>query len=90
MARASGLPAIYSNADFVVEGGLMSYSPDITDQFRRAAAFVDKILKGTKPADLPVEQPAELLELVVHMKTAKALGITFPQTTLVRAERMIE
>ena len=67
----------------------MSYSPDITDQFRRAAAFVDKILKGTKPADLPVEQPAEF-ELVVHMKTAKALGITFPRTILVRAERMIE
>ena len=89
MALASGLPAIYSNADFVVEGGLMSYSPDITDQFRRAAAFVDKILKGTKPADLPVEQPTEF-ELVVHMKTAKALGITFPQTTLVRAERVIE
>jgi putative ABC transport system substrate-binding protein len=89
LALESRLPAIYSNTDFVVDGGLMSYAPDITDQFRRAALFVDKILKGTKPADLPVEQPTRF-ELAINMKTAKALGITFPPTVLVRAERIIE
>ena len=85
----SGLPTMHANARYVEAGGLMTYAGDRREQYRRAADYVDKILKGAKPADLPVEQPTEF-ELVVHMKTAKALGITFPQTTLVRAERMIE
>ena len=83
------LPAIYSDVTFVDEGGLIGYAPDIVVQHRRAAVFVDKIFKGTKPADLPMEQPTRF-ELAINMKTAKALGITFPQTILVRAERVIE
>ena len=78
LAAGSQLPAIYGYRDFPNEGGLMSYGVDVLNLFRRGAAFVDKILKGAKPADLPVEQPTEL-ELVINLKTAKTLGLTVPQ-----------
>jgi putative ABC transport system substrate-binding protein len=88
-AAKSRLPSVYQSSDFADAGGLVTYGPDRADLFRRAAIYVDKILKGTKPGDLPVEQPTKL-ELVVNMKTAKALGITIPQTILIRADRVIE
>ena len=83
------LPGIYPTRQFAEEGGLMAYGPLIGDLYYRAANFVDKILKGAKPADLPVEQPTKF-ELVLNMKTAKALGIKFPQSILVRADKVIE
>ena len=83
------LPSMFGEADPVKAGGLMSYSTNWDDLRRRAAAFVDKILKGTKPADLPVEQPTKF-ELVVNFKTAKALGLTIPQSVLLRADQVIE
>ncbi len=73
---------------FVDAGGLMSYGPNFPTQFRRAATYVDKILKGTKPADLPVEQPTKF-ELVINMKTAKSLGLTIPQSILIQATEVI-
>ncbi len=85
----SKVPAISPFPDMTGAGGLMSYSPSWRDNFRRAAAYVDKILKGAKPGDLPIEQPVRF-ELVLNLKTAKAMGFTFPQSILVRADRVIE
>lgn len=85
----SKLPAIYQVARLAEVGGLMSYGPDIPDNFRRVAGFVDKILKGANPADLPTQQPTKF-ELVVNMKTAKAMGFTLPQAVLLSADRVIE
>jgi putative ABC transport system substrate-binding protein len=89
LAAGSGLPAIYSFRVFPVDGGLMSFGADYRDLFRRAAGFVDKILKGTKPADLPVEPPRKF-DLTVNLKTASALGLTIPSTILARADEVIE
>jgi len=89
LAAKSRLPSIFHISEFADSGGLVAYGPDRADLFRRAATFVDKILKGAKPSDLPVEQ-ATKFELVINMKTAKALGITIPQSILVRADRVIE
>jgi putative ABC transport system substrate-binding protein len=87
LATSSRLPAIYASREFPVHGGLMSYGPNVVVLFRRAATFVDKILKGAKPADLPVEQPTKF-ELVVNLRTAKALGLTVPPSLL--ADEVIE
>src|SRR5262249_52256147 len=83
------LPAMYAFRQFVDAGGLMSYGPNIPDSFRRAAAYIDKILRGSKPADLPVEQ-ATKFELVINLKTAKSLSLTIPQSLLLRADQIIE
>jgi len=83
------LPAIYGFQPFALDGGLMSYSIDFADQFRRAASYVDRILRGAKPRGLPIEQPLRF-ELTVNLKVAKALGIAFPQSILLIADRVIE
>jgi ABC-type uncharacterized transport system substrate-binding protein len=89
LAVKSRLPAIFHGREFVDGGGLMSYAPSLTDSFRRAAVYVDKILKGAKPGDLPVEQPTKF-ELVVNLKTAKQIGLTIPQKVLGRANKVIK
>jgi putative tryptophan/tyrosine transport system substrate-binding protein len=88
-AERNHLPAIYGIKGYATAGGLMAYAPNMEGQFRRAAAYIDKILKGAKPADLPVEQPTKF-ELVINLKTAKTLGITFPLPLLGRADEVIE
>jgi len=89
LAARHRMPAIYGNRDSVVAGGLMSYGANLADEFRRAAGYIDKILKGSQPADLPVEQPTKF-ELVVSLKAAKALGIAIPQPLLLRADEVIQ
>jgi putative ABC transport system substrate-binding protein len=89
MAARYKLPAVYIQRPFVVADGLISYGPNFEDQFRRAADYVDRILKGEKPGDLPVQAPTKY-ELVINLKTAKALGITVPPTLLARADEVIE
>jgi putative ABC transport system substrate-binding protein len=89
LAAKSRLPAIYGLREHVDAGGLLAYGPNLSDLFRRAATYVDKILKGAKPADLPVEQPTKF-ELVINLKTAKALGLTIPQSLLQRADELIQ
>jgi putative ABC transport system substrate-binding protein len=88
LAIKNRMPSMNELSEYVEAGGLMSYSANNIDQYRRAATYVDKILKGAKPADLPVEQPTKF-EFVVNLKTAKALNLTIPQSVLFRADRVI-
>jgi putative ABC transport system substrate-binding protein len=88
-AAQSGLPAIYTLREFVKDGGLLSYAPNLADMYRRAATYVDRILRGAKPADLPVQQPTKF-ELVINLKVAKALGLTIPPTFLFQADEVIQ
>jgi len=89
LAAQHKLPAVYFTRDFVTAGGLAAYSPDTLEQYRRAAGYIDRILKGAKPADLPVQAPTKY-ELVVNLKTAKAIGLDVPATVLARADEVLE
>jgi putative ABC transport system substrate-binding protein len=88
-ALKNRLPSIYSRREFVDAGGLMSYGTDLTHSYRRVAYYVNRILQGVKPADLPVEQPTKF-ELVINLKTAKQIGLTIPQSMLYRADKVIK
>jgi putative tryptophan/tyrosine transport system substrate-binding protein len=88
-AARSNVPAVFWSPTFAREGGLLSYGPDVVDTYRRAASYVDHILRGAKPGDLPVPFPTKF-EMVVNLKTAKALGLTVPQSILLRADEVIE
>jgi putative tryptophan/tyrosine transport system substrate-binding protein len=89
LAASAQLPTMYGSRDYVEGGGLMSYGPNFPDQFRRAGDYVDRILRGTKPGDIPVEQPSKF-DLVINLTTAKALGLTIPESFLLRADEVIE
>jgi putative tryptophan/tyrosine transport system substrate-binding protein len=89
LAAKNRLPAIYARGDFIASGGLVSYGADQAEPYRRTAAMVDKILKGTKPADIPVEQPTKF-EFVINLKTAKQIDLTIPPNVLARADKIIK
>jgi len=89
LAARQRLPGIFEWREFVEAGGLLSYGPSMADMYRHLATYVDKILKGAQPADLPVQQPTKF-ELVINLKTAKTLGLTIPQTLLLQADKVIE
>jgi putative ABC transport system substrate-binding protein len=89
LAARHKLPAVYPGRDFAASGALISYAADFIDQYRHAAKYIDRILKGEKPADLPVQAPTRY-ELIINLKTAKALGLTVPETLLARADEVIE
>ena len=88
-AARSRIPGMYHNEDFIEAGGLMSYAPSLLDLYRRAATYVDKILRGAKPAELPVEQPTEF-DFLINLRTAKQIGLTIPPNVLARADRVIK